>query len=256
MRGSRGALAAMLVAGTMLAGAGTASAAKITIKPSNDEQLFGSAGISIGGKLTPDSGTAPEGHEVTLTEKRYPYKRARKVGSATTVKNGKYRFRGIKPQFNTRYQVSVSAPGAAARSKSELVVVFPRSFLDARVPQPDHVAATFGLTYSAELPLDLSGNKVLWYFVKKGNKTFKVIDKSRAKQRGGRVRARTEFDIPHGTYRFFVSACVAVPDRRDIGIGHPGTDNDCPRKFPARTGRVARASTGALPLPIATPGPR
>ena len=229
-------------------GAGTASAADVSAEAKPDSVSYKGGPVAIRGALTADPGVSAAGRVLKLYERPFPYKRSKQVARTTTDANGSYVFSDLNPELNTTYKVAISDPDLAARSKAELVVVFARGKLRVRATKSRDIISKFKLRYSPKLSTKLSGRKVLWYFNKVGKPRFTVADRTRSKQaRKGVLKGKSRFTAPRGNYRFRVTYCLDVPDKKDIGIGPPGAPRNCPGSFPAETSRALRAvASGAL----------
>ncbi len=243
-----GVLVALIAAGVMLVSAATAEAASLSIGFDPDGVTFGQS-LDVKGKLDDTGGAAAGGRQVRLYSKPYPYKGSQLIATTVTGSNGKYRFNGITPEFNTRYRTTVSDAAVAARSRSRLAVVFAGGDLKVRATKKFVARSKFRLRFSPKLPLRLKGRKVLWYFHRNGTKRFTVRDRSRVSQkRKGLVSARSRFKLPRGNYRFQVAYCIVGLKRADIGLGVPVRDRSCPKSVSARS-NVAFAARDFAPPP-------
>lgn len=245
--GSRSAsvLVAIALAVALMA-ADSAAAATINIARSKDFITYNRDSVKISGRLQTDAGGPAVGNrEVKLYEKPYPYKRSKVIARTQTDAEGKYRFGGVQPDFNTRYRAAVGDPGVEARSKLKLVYVFARGGLSTRATRDGHAKSRFRLVFAPKLPTRLGGRKVVWYFHRLGTSRFTARDRSRSKEpRRGLLKGRSRFKLPDGRYRFQVTYCLDGPDKRDIGLGPPGVSRDCPRSFPAN-GRTLSSGSSA-----------
>ena len=229
----------------MAVGAEAARAASVSIRPSEEAVTYGNQ-IRISGRLVTDTGVSPAGRQVTLYERRYPYESSHALARVRTGPQGGYVFRGVEPDYNSRYRVAVNEPDVQVRSKSKLIVVFARGRLSGHTTRDGHAVARFRLRYSPRLPTRLAGRKVLWYFHRIGTRRFTVRDRSRTRQpRRGVLKSKGRWDLPPGRYRYEYAYCIDSPDRRDIGIGPPGVRRDCPRAVPARRARTLRSGAAA-----------
>jgi len=230
--------------------AAPAGAAKVTAKADPEAITFKRGSVAIKGTLTADPGVSAAGRTLKLYERPYPYKRSEQIAVTTTGADGSYSFDGVKPAMNSNYKVAINDPDLAARSKSELVVVFAQGEIKVRATRSRKVVSSFSLAYSPKLKTDLAGREVLWYFNKIGKPRFTVADRTRSKQpRKGLLTGKSSFPAPPGEYRFRVTYCLDVPNDRDIGIGPPGAPRNCPNSFPAAASRTLRdvgAGTAAV----------
>ena len=187
-----------------------------------------------------------------LYERPFPYKRSKLIATTTTNADGTYSFESVKPDVNSTYKVAINDPDLAARSKSELVVVFAHGALKVKATKGRDIVSRFRLRYSPKLSTKLAGREVLWYFNEVGRPRFKVADRTRSKQpRKGLLKGKSRFQAPPGDYRFRVTYCLDVPDDKDIGIGTPGAPRNCPNSFPAEASRALLAVAAAAPLSAA-----
>jgi hypothetical protein len=229
--------------------AGPALGADITAQAEPQAITYKQGSVKIEGDVTADPGVVAAGRQVKLYKRGYPYKTSRLVTTTVTDANGHYSFTGLKPDRNSTYRAVVNASNLMARSKPKLVVVYAQGDLDVAVKKNRHIVSKFELLYSPRLTTDLSGRKVRWYFAKDGDARFTIHDRSRSFLDGpGHLKGKSNFKAPRGQYRFRVTYCLDTPDKRDIGVGPPGSPRDCPRSFSAGAGRTLR-SVGAAAAP-------
>jgi hypothetical protein len=238
-------------------GAGAAQGAELTAKADPQAITYKQGSVTIEGNLTADPGVSAAGREVKLYKRGYPYKKARLVTTTLTDANGHYSFTGLRPDRNSTYKAAVGDPDLTARSNPKLIVVYAQGDLEVRAKQNRHIVSKFELVYSPRLRTNLADRKVRWYFHKLGDPRFEIADRSRSYLDGpGDLKGKSDFKAPPGGYRFEVTYCLDVPDKRDIGVGPPGAQRDCPRSFAARTAArtlrsVGAAAPGAVALPEA-----
>jgi hypothetical protein len=244
---SRATMAAALVAFAFAGiGAQGASAASISIKAKPEAITYGQGPIQIKGFLEGDAGVSPGGRTVKLYERPFPYKTATQIATTVTFGNGFYVFNGVQPDLNSTYKVAINDPDLGARSKSQQVVVFADGKLHVRATRDRHIESRFELQYSPNLPVDLSGLKVFWYFNKTGDPSYTIKDTTRTKApQAGTLTGRSRFEAPAGNYNFRVTYCIDVPNDNDIGVGPPGASRTCPRSFPAEPASTASARAGS-----------
>jgi hypothetical protein len=227
-------------------GAQGASAASLSIKAKPEAITFGQGPIQIKGFLEGDAGVSAAGRTLKLYERPFPYKKATLIGTTVTEGNGFYVFNGVEPDLNSTYKVAINDPDLVARSKSQQVVVFADGKLKVRATRDRHIASHFELRFSPNLPTDLAGLKVFWYFNKTGDANYTIKDTTRTKApQAGTLTGRSRFEAPAGNYNFRVTYCIDVPNDNDIGVGPPGASRTCPRSFPAEPASAAAARAGS-----------
>ena len=235
--------------------AGSAQGASITAQADPQAITYQRGEVKIEGDVTADPGVVAAGRQVKLYKRGYPYKTSRLVETTVTDSEGHYSFTGLRPDRNSTYRAVINATNLEARSDSALVVVYARGDLNVRTKKNRHIASKFELIYSPRLKTKLSGRKVLWYFNKVGEPRFTIKDRSQSFLAGkGELKGKSNFEAPPGRYRFRITYCLDVPDKRDIGIGPPGSPRDCPRSFQARAARTLR-SVGVAVGPGSVAGP-
>lgn len=223
-----------------------AAAASATITASPDAITYGQGTVEIRGFLTADPGISPAGRTLKLYERPYPYKSSQQIATTVTDANGHYVFEDVAPDLNSTYKVAINDPDLAARSKSQMVVVFARGTLSVRATPDRHVASRFRLVFSPDLPTDLADRQVFWYFNEIGKPRYVIKDKTLTEEpHPGLLVGRSRFTPPPGQYKFRVTYCIDVPNQEDIGVGPPGAPRTCPRSFPAETARVLRSAGSA-----------
>jgi Tfp pilus assembly protein FimT len=246
---SRRALIACAAALSFAAATASAQAAELTIHSNPQAITYQQGSVKIGGNLTADGSVSVANRELNLYKRGYPYDKGRLVTTTRTDANGHYNFSDLEPDRNSTYKVAINDPDLSARSDSLLVVVFAQGKLNVRTKKNRHIVSKFELVYSPRLTTDLSGRKVFWYFNKVGNSRFTIKDRSRSFLAGkGDLKGKSNFEAPPGEYRFRITYCLDVPNKKDIGVGAPGTPRDCPKSFKARAARTLR-SVGAVASP-------
>lgn len=253
---NRRAVIACAAALALAATTAPAHAASLTANAKPDAITYQQGSVTIKGNLTADGSVSPANRELNLYKRGYPYDKGRLVTTTRTDANGHYSFTGLRPDRNSTYKVAINDPDLAARSDSQLVVVYAQGHLKVRTKKNRHIVSSFELVYSPRLTTKLAGRKVLWYFAKDGATRFRVKDRSRSfLVQKGDLKGKSNFEAPPGDYRFRITYCLDVPDKRDIGVGPPGAPRDCPRSFKAQAARTLRSvgavagSPGAVPTP-------
>ena len=246
-RARRGLVAGAGALAIAAASAGAAQGASITAQADPQSITYKQGEITIEGDVTADPGVVAAGRQVKLYKRGYPYTKGRLVETTVTDADGHYSFTGLRPDRNSSYRAVVSATNLEARSDSLLVVVFAQGDLTVRTKKNRHIVSKFELIYSPRLKTKLADRKVLWYFNKVGEPRFTIKDRSRSfLVDKGELRGKSNFEAPPGEYRFRITYCLDVPDKRDIGVGPAGAPRDCPRSFQARAARTLRSVGAAV----------
>jgi hypothetical protein len=206
----------------------------ITAKPKKKQKqiAFGSK-VTIQGQLS-DVPSGSGFHTIELIEDRFPYGRPAPVAVTTAEEDGSFAFR-VRPEMNTKYTVR-DLSGSGATSDPFPVWVWEKTAkYDVDVIGDYRVRANFSLKFSRELKTDFTKRKMFWYFTKVGTRKFTLMDRTKIKQRPGRISSRATFGVPRkGRYRFYVNPCYDEP-RGDDGAGKPKRFR-CPRKKHSRPG--------------------
>jgi hypothetical protein len=214
-----------------------AQAVTIKTKPKRGLILGERGWVSV--ETHTESGTP---YTLDIYESPYPYKHETLLYTVDYTASGGVEDE-VQPKFNTRYRAEIRGrPETSTRSRP--LWVYPkRSDIKTRYHRHGRVTSKMILDVSPQLPYDLDGRRLFFYFREVGTNRWYPKERTRTRVVSpGHIRGNARFHIPTDhKYRFYTTWCFE-PKKRDFGVGRP-VDQTCPH-HPFRRHGFFKAPTG------------